>query len=159
MRDQLNAAKRDEVLFAFHCACPRPTTEQIVEWARNYPKFAEDIRIHAAIRLEWAARPEEAEEEEPDELLLTRGHSRALNAIYNAKAAANRTANIATDVARGQRMRSAFRRFTGQSRNFIRRQMMRICLRQERTVTSLPRRRTHDSSLTTSVTASGRASQ
>ena len=82
MKDQLDAVKRDEVLFAFHRACHRPTTEQIAEWTKNYPEFAEDIRIHAAIRLDWEARPEEASEE-PDDLLLRRGHSRALNAISN----------------------------------------------------------------------------
>ena len=158
MRDQLNAAKRDEVLFAFHRAYPRPTPEQTIEWTKNYPEFAEDIRIHAAIRLEWAARSEETEEE-PDDLLLRRGRSRALNAIYHAKEAASSTAKEAAEDTHRQRLRSAFRRFASQSGNFISRQVTRLCLRQERAVTSPPSRRTRASSLTTSVTASGRESQ
>lgn len=157
MKDQLNTAKRDEVLFAFHRDCPRPTTEKISEWTKNHPEFAEDIRMHAAIRLEWSARSEEAGEE-PDELLLRRGHSRALNAIYHAKESASSTADIAADVTHRQRMRSAFWRFASQSGNFIRGQVTRFCLRQEGAVTSPPSRRPpHDSSLTASVTASGRA--
>lgn len=84
MTDQLNAAKRDEVLFAFHRACERPTVQQIIDWTERYPEFAEDIRDHAAIRLEWAA-DSHAQQDQPDELMLARGHSRALNAIYNAQ--------------------------------------------------------------------------
>lgn len=45
---------RDEVLFAFHQACERPTAEQIIEWTQRYPPFADDIRDHAAVRLDAA---------------------------------------------------------------------------------------------------------
>ena len=117
MKGQLNAVKRDEVLFAFHRACPRPTTEQVAEWTKNYPEFAEDIRIHAAIRLDWEARPEEASEE-PDDLLLRRGHSRALNAIYNAKASSS-SSDIEGDVAPKQGARSAFRSFASKCARFF----------------------------------------
>ncbi len=86
MTDQLKAAKRDEVLFAFHRDCDHPTVEQIIAWTERYPEFAEDIRAHAAIRLDWAA-DNDAEYDQPDELMLARGHSRALNAIYIAQVA------------------------------------------------------------------------
>jgi hypothetical protein len=39
--------ERDEVLFAFHQACERPTAEQIIAWTDRYPQFADDIRSHA----------------------------------------------------------------------------------------------------------------
>ena len=96
MTDQLKAARRDKVLFAFHRACTCPTAEQITKWTKRHPEFAEDIRMHAAIRLDWAASSEETREE-PDELLLERGRSRALNAIYNAQVVASSTADIAAD--------------------------------------------------------------
>lgn len=78
---------RDEVLFAFHQACDRPTPEQIIEWTRRYPQFADDIGAHAAIARDWAAR-KGLPVAEPDETMLARGHSRVLNALYNAEVAA-----------------------------------------------------------------------
>src|SRR5262249_5948651 len=78
---------RDEELFAFHEACKRPTAAQILEWPTRYPEFADDLRAHAAIARDWAARQEEPVVE-PDETMLSRGHSRVLNAIHNAEAAA-----------------------------------------------------------------------
>lgn len=76
--------KRDAVLFAFHQECERPTALQIIEWTERYPEFADDIRAHAAVRLDEAPGSEH-NGLEPDEILLARGRSRALNAIYIAK--------------------------------------------------------------------------
>lgn len=56
MTEPILVADRDEVLYAFHRAYDRPTAEQIVEWVTKYPQFAEDIRTHAAISWDWAAR-------------------------------------------------------------------------------------------------------
>ena len=78
---------RDEVLLAFQEACKRPTTEQIFDWAIRYPAYAEDIRAHAAVARDWAAR-EGAPVTEPDATMLARGRSRMLNAIYDTEVAA-----------------------------------------------------------------------
>ncbi len=75
---------RDEVLFAFHQACERPTAEQIIAWTDRYPEFAEDIRSHAAIRRDWAAS-EHLHDVEADETMLARTYSNALNALYDAQ--------------------------------------------------------------------------
>jgi hypothetical protein len=86
MTDQSKTATRDQVLFAFHRECTTPTAEQIIEWTDRYPEFAEDIREHAAICLDWAAE-ESSEDDEIDEVLMSRAQSRALNAIFNAQVA------------------------------------------------------------------------
>ncbi len=75
---------RDEVLFAFHEACERPTAEQIVDWTEKYPDFADDIREHAELLLSWATQNEHLTEK-PDEGMIARGWSRTLNAIYKAE--------------------------------------------------------------------------
>jgi transcriptional regulator with XRE-family HTH domain len=75
---------RDAVLFAFHRECERPTASQITEWAERYPQFADDIRAHAAVRLDRAPEHDDMEIE-PDQTLLARGRSRALNAVYQAR--------------------------------------------------------------------------
>jgi hypothetical protein len=85
--------ERDEVLFAFHQACERPTTEQIIDWVRRYPQFAEDIRAHAAVARDWAAR-KELPAEEPDQSTLERGFSQVLNALYNAEVAASQDTSV-----------------------------------------------------------------
>lgn len=77
---------RDEILFAFHQTCNDPTAKQIVEWVERFPQFADDIRAHAAILKDWADR-EGLPAEEPDELMLSRARSRALDAVYNAEVA------------------------------------------------------------------------
>ena len=89
-----NLAERDEVLFEFHRQCIRPTAEQIVEWTERYPQFADDIREHAAARLDWAAW-DELPALEPDEDLIARGRSRALNALHDARAAQQAAASEA----------------------------------------------------------------
>ncbi|MGE3637367.1 MAG: hypothetical protein AB7G28_02330 [Pirellulales bacterium] len=75
---------RDEVLFEFHRACGNPTADQIINWVRRFPKFANDIRAHAAIIKDWTAlegRPELL----PHETTLARARSRALNTLYDAQ--------------------------------------------------------------------------
>lgn len=76
--------ERDEVLFAFHQACERPTASQIIEWTERYPQFADDIREHAAVRRDWAAGSGEPALE-PDEAMIARGRSQALNALYHSR--------------------------------------------------------------------------
>jgi DNA-binding Xre family transcriptional regulator len=76
--------ERDAVLFAFHRECERPTPLQIIEWTERYPQFADDIRAHAAVRLDCAPGQDETDME-PDQTMLARGRSRALNAIYHAR--------------------------------------------------------------------------
>jgi hypothetical protein len=83
MNKRNDEAARDDVLFAFHQSCEHPTVEQIIEWSERYPEFADEIREHASIRLDWAAMPEEPHD--LDETMLSRSRSRALNAIYNAQ--------------------------------------------------------------------------
>jgi len=78
---------RDEVLFALHKECTNPTAEQIMAWVHRFPKYADDIRSHAAILKDWAAR-EAMPVLEPSEALLSRSQSRALNALYKTQMAA-----------------------------------------------------------------------
>jgi len=93
MTTQINAEERDEVLFAFHQAYDRPTAEQIIDWIERYPQFADDIRAHAAVSRDWAAR-KGLLVAEADETMLVRAYSNALNAIYNAEIKASSTAPV-----------------------------------------------------------------
>ncbi|HEY8949462.1 MAG TPA: helix-turn-helix transcriptional regulator [Rhizomicrobium sp.] len=81
MNDRTQTQDRDEVLFAFHRAYERPTAEEIIEWVEKYPQFAEDIRRHATVSHDMAAR-RDGPAEEPDESTLARAYSRALSALY-----------------------------------------------------------------------------
>jgi hypothetical protein len=93
MTDRLQTPDRDEVLFAFHEACPRPTAEQIIDWTRRFPQFADDIRAHAAVARDWDAR-KELSTDEASEATLAGAYSRALNVLYQADAqAAARASN------------------------------------------------------------------
>ena len=74
---------RDEILYAFGQACPVPSAAQIVEWCEKYPQFAEDIRDHAAVSRDWAARGE-SQKVDVDQTELARGFSRVLNILYQA---------------------------------------------------------------------------
>lgn len=74
-------ADRDEILFAFNQSCPAPTAEQIIEWCARYPDLAEDIRDHAAISRDWAAR-ENLEAPPVSSTMLARGFSRVLNMVF-----------------------------------------------------------------------------
>jgi hypothetical protein len=83
MTVKIKPEDRDSVLFAFHEACTRPTAKQISEWVRRYPRFADDIRDYASAALELAMEDHEPKLE-PDDSLLSRGYSYALNALYDA---------------------------------------------------------------------------
>lgn len=76
--------KRDEVLFALHKECTNPTAEQIMDWVKRFPQYADDIRSHAAIIKDWVAR-ETLPVLEPSEDLVSRSQSRAMNALYKAQ--------------------------------------------------------------------------
>jgi transcriptional regulator with XRE-family HTH domain len=81
MTEKKENTNRDDVLFAFHKACPRPTSDDIAAWVHRYPQFAEDIRIHAGIARDIA---EEDNLMEVPEIMFQRGYSRALSALYSA---------------------------------------------------------------------------
>jgi hypothetical protein len=87
MNSQGQHEDRDQVLYAFHLAYERPTAEQIAEWTKKYPQFAEDIRAHAAVSWDLAARAAKPGAV-PDETMLALGFSRVLEALYNARKAA-----------------------------------------------------------------------
>jgi hypothetical protein len=76
--------ERDEILFAFHQTCERPTAEDIIAWVEKYPEFAEDIRSHAAISRDWTAG-QELSAVEADDTMLQRAYSNALNAMFDAE--------------------------------------------------------------------------
>jgi hypothetical protein len=85
MIDNNKSIDRDEVLYAFHVECSRPTLEDICKWIEKYPQFADDIRTHAAIARDLDARKDESLGEAPDKALLDRAYSNALNVFYSAK--------------------------------------------------------------------------
>jgi hypothetical protein len=76
--------ERDRVLMAFHNECQKPNVEQILEWIKRFPKYADDIRAHAAVARDWVAGVEGADEEVSQSALDT-AYSNALNAIYSAQ--------------------------------------------------------------------------
>src|SRR5436305_15230475 len=84
MIEQTRTPERDDVVFAFHQTCDNPTAEQVSEWTRRYPQYADDIRAHAALRTQWASEPDE-QDAEPDESMLARGRSHALNLLHTAR--------------------------------------------------------------------------
>ncbi len=86
MNDPNSTNERDQVLFALHRECNNPTAEQIITWIERYPQFADDIRAHAAIIKDWVAR-EGRPVLEPSEAMLSRSHSRAMDALYKAQIA------------------------------------------------------------------------
>jgi len=91
MNTNMKADERDKVLLAFHQACERPTAKQIIEWIDSYPQYADDIRAHAAVSRDWAAQ-EGLDVAQPDDIMLARAHSRALNILYSAEVAASKSA-------------------------------------------------------------------
>jgi hypothetical protein len=93
MIEQNRIPERDEVLFAFHQTCDKPTAEQVNEWTRRYPQYADDIREHAAVRAQWASDSDE-QDVQPDESLLARGRSQALNLLHNARQESAAAQNI-----------------------------------------------------------------
>lgn len=76
--------ERDDVLFAFHQTCDNPSAEQVSEWTHRYPQYADDIREHAALRAQWAS-DSDGHDAEPDESMLARGRSHALNLLHSAR--------------------------------------------------------------------------
>lgn len=82
MTDRNRTEDRDNVLFAFHQECDRPTAEQIIEWTKRFPQYAEDIRAHAAVTWDWAMRKDSAAGE-LDQSLSARGYSQALNIMFD----------------------------------------------------------------------------
>jgi hypothetical protein len=93
MNESAKREERDAILIAIHQECEKPTTEQIIAWIEQYPDYAEDIRAHAAVSLDWAAR-ETGAEVEVSQSLLDRGFSNALNAFYSAQQRAQTEANV-----------------------------------------------------------------
>jgi hypothetical protein len=93
MNESAKREERDAILIAIHQECEKPTTEQIIAWIEQYPDYAEDIRAHAAVSLDWAAR-ETGAEGEVSQSLLDRGFSNALNAFYSAQQRAQTEANV-----------------------------------------------------------------
>lgn len=89
MTEQDDDAARDEVLFAFHKECKKPSAQDVIAWTERYPEFADDIREHAAIRRDWDADADE-EVTAADEVVFARGRSHALNALHNARASGER---------------------------------------------------------------------
>jgi hypothetical protein len=112
MSDQIKTADRDEVLFAFHQECDRPSAEQIVAWVNRFPQFAEDIRAHAAVAWDWATQPAEREVE-VDEILSSRAYSQALNIIYSVETSSAPT-NDLTPCRTFQQMQQAVNKETYQ---------------------------------------------
>lgn len=74
---------RDQVLLAFQEAFKKPTAENIIEWIERFPEYAEDIRDHAAIAHDIAARATEHPEYEIDDRALNISFSHALNGIFS----------------------------------------------------------------------------
>jgi hypothetical protein len=87
MKDHNRTKERDEVLFAFHQECTNPTAKQIIKWVEQYPEFADEIRWHAAIMKDWAAR-ENLPAVEPSPALMARSESRAMDALHKTRSAA-----------------------------------------------------------------------
>jgi hypothetical protein len=87
---------RDEVLTAFHEAYEKPTAENIIEWVKRYPEYAEDIRDHAAIALDVAARSPDDAEESVDERALNISFSYALDGLF----AGDQESKIAANISR-----------------------------------------------------------
>ena len=81
---------RDDVLVAFHAACPRPTADDIGAWIDRHPDLADDIRDHAEAVLasiqDGHLRPE------PSEALLARTRSTAMEVLESARARARAAA-------------------------------------------------------------------
>jgi len=92
MNEKERDTERDEVLFELHKTLTNPTAKQILKWVKRYPQFADDIRAHAAIMKDWSAR-EAMPAVEPDAAMLSRGHSRVMEALYEARTASATAGN------------------------------------------------------------------
>lgn len=87
MSETVTMNDRDQVLLQFHTRYPRPTAADVIEWMKRYPKYAEDIQLHAAIAREWHATDALGEEaSEPiSDVMMDRARSRTLNALYRSE--------------------------------------------------------------------------
>ena len=79
-----NNQERDTVLIAFHEECELPTRADVERWSQRHPRFAEDIRDHAAIRVAMFAEADE-QSAEVDDVMHARSRSRLHDAMYNAR--------------------------------------------------------------------------
>lgn len=77
--------ERDAVLFTLHKSCTNPTAAEIDEWVTRYPQYADEIRSHAAIIKDWAAR-KGLPGADPDPAMVSRSHSRTMDALHKARA-------------------------------------------------------------------------
>ena len=75
---------RDTVLIAFHEECELPTRADVERWSQLHPRFAKDIRDHAAIRVAMFAEAD-GTSAEVDDVMHARSRSRLLDAMYNAR--------------------------------------------------------------------------
>src|SRR5207247_354201 len=94
MTNQSKDLDRDEVLTALHEAYEKPTAENIIEWVKRYPEYADDIRDHAAIARDVAVRVAEHAEDAIDERALNISFSHALNGLFAGDQESKIAANI-----------------------------------------------------------------
>lgn len=99
-----NQQEKDEVLIAFHNECDLPSRMDVERWVERFPRFADDIRDHAAIRIAMLADSDE-EPAELDGVMIARSRSRAQAAIYAAEESAR--AHAAESTTFGQFLTSA----------------------------------------------------
>lgn len=76
--------ERDEVLFAFHQECTNPTAQEIINWVNRYPEYADDIRSHAALMKDAAAR-ESLPTADLSPEMISRAQSRVMDALHRAR--------------------------------------------------------------------------
>jgi hypothetical protein len=91
MTNDINSSDRDEVLSAFQDACAEPTAEDIISWTTRFPQFADDIRDHAAITLDWAAQ-DDVEERPLQQGRVNDAYSQALAGLRAGDATISATA-------------------------------------------------------------------
>ena len=75
--------EREEILFAFQVAAPRPTIEDVAAWIDRHPECADAIRGHAELLLEVARTADAAAE--PSLELLERGRATARAVLADAR--------------------------------------------------------------------------
>ena len=92
-----NQQERDEVLIAFHEECDIPTSADVARWTQAHPRFAQDIREHAVIRLAMVADLVELPAQ-LDDNMVARGRSRVQAAMFEAEAGERVVAQSAASV-------------------------------------------------------------
>ena len=86
MKKENQNLELDEVLIAFQHACSDPTAANIVEWAKKYPRYTEEIISHAAMLKDFAAA--EKLGFKPDARMVSIAQSRTMDLLHKARAAA-----------------------------------------------------------------------